>query len=307
MSWFLCTLWPYLVGGLIAWLICGWCARRLKYQPPPKERIVEKMVRVESEAASPRAATPLASASAAPMLDLDAARAAGLKIASQDDFTVIEGVGPAINELIHAAGIRSFAELADTSADTLQSILDGGGRNFKLAVPGTWPDQAHLALHNRWAALKTLQDVLVFGVYPVDAPSAATADDTDELSAARARIASLESQIDAMNAPPALDTAHAKAAGFKLKAMADADDLTVIEGIGPKICSLLHEAGIRRFAQLAQCEEARLQAVLDAAGSRYSLARPGTWAAQARLAANNQWEALKAWQDALDGGEEVQS
>lgn len=91
----------------------------------------------------------------------------------------------------------------------------------------------------------------------------------------------------------------AKAAGFKLK---HPDDLTIIEGIGPKINQLFIDADISTFAQLSQTPVEKMQQVLTEAGSRFSLANPETWAEQATLAANNQWQALKALQDELDGG-----
>ncbi|MER2600191.1 MAG: helix-hairpin-helix domain-containing protein, partial [Caldilineales bacterium] len=67
---------------------------------------------------------------------------------------------------------------------------------------------------------------------------------------------------------------------------ASADDLTVISGIGPKIASILHNNGIRSFAQLAASDTATLRQILDAAGSRYKLADPTTWPEQARFAGN---------------------
>ena len=48
---FLCGLWPYLVGGLIGWLLAGWFARRLKFVEPPVEKIVE--VEVEKHVDNP--------------------------------------------------------------------------------------------------------------------------------------------------------------------------------------------------------------------------------------------------------------
>jgi hypothetical protein len=41
---------------------------------------------------------------------------------------------------------------------------------------------------------------------------------------------------------------------------------------------------------------------LEAAGSRFSMHNPETWAAQSALAANGKWTELSAWQDELDGG-----
>jgi predicted flap endonuclease-1-like 5' DNA nuclease len=96
-----------------------------------------------------------------------------------------------------------------------------------------------------------------------------------------------------------LDTAAAKAAGFKLKGP---NDLTVVEGIGPKINELFNNVGVNTFAQLAKQTMPQMQKVLDDAGARYKLAKPGTWAQQATLAAENKWSELKALQDKLSGG-----
>ncbi len=82
----------------------------------------------------------------------------------------------------------------------------------------------------------------------------------------------------------------------------ETDDLTKIEGIGPKISGLLQAAGIQTFAQLASTDVARLQSILDAAGPRYRIANPSSWPAQARLAASGDWEALQKLQDSLVGG-----
>ena len=81
-----------------------------------------------------------------------------------------------------------------------------------------------------------------------------------------------------------------------------ADDLKKIEGIGPKIEELFHNAGIMTFAQLSETSVETMEAILTEAGPRFSTHNPGTWAQQAGLAAAGKWEELKAWQDELDGG-----
>jgi len=81
------------------------------------------------------------------------------------------------------------------------------------------------------------------------------------------------------------------------------DDLKLIEGIGPKISSLLNLAGIFTFTQLAQTPVADLQAVLDKAGLR--LGDPATWPEQAALAAKGDLAGLQALQDSLKGGRKV--
>ena len=63
------------------------------------------------------------------------------------------------------------------------------------------------------------------------------------------------------------------------------DDLRRIEGIGPKISSVLQAAGIRTFVQLAETDIAQLKDILRDAGIR---ANPGTWPEQASLATVSQ-------------------
>ena len=81
------------------------------------------------------------------------------------------------------------------------------------------------------------------------------------------------------------------------------DDLQMIEGIGPKISQVFHEAGISTFEALAQSDPETLKKHLDNAGIR--LGDPTTWPEQAQLAAEGKWEELQALQDKLKGGREV--
>jgi len=78
------------------------------------------------------------------------------------------------------------------------------------------------------------------------------------------------------------------------------DDLTILEGIGPKIAGVLREAGITTFAQLAATDVARLEEILESADLR--LADPGTWPEQAALAAAGKHEELEQLMGQLKGG-----
>lgn len=80
------------------------------------------------------------------------------------------------------------------------------------------------------------------------------------------------------------------------------DDLKKIEGIGPKIESLLNAEGISSFLQLSKTKADVVKAILDAAGPRFKMHNPGSWAKQAKLAANGKWEDLQKLQDELNGG-----
>jgi predicted flap endonuclease-1-like 5' DNA nuclease len=72
------------------------------------------------------------------------------------------------------------------------------------------------------------------------------------------------------------------------------DDLTLIEGIGPKISRVLRKAGIRTFKELGESSSLRLTQILSEAGIPLGLANPETWPEQARLAAEGRWEDFEA-------------
>lgn len=82
------------------------------------------------------------------------------------------------------------------------------------------------------------------------------------------------------------------------------DDLTKVEGIGPKISQLLIDAGISTFTKLAETDAEKIREILAEAGSRYKSHDPETWPKQAKLAAEGKWDDLKKWQDELNGGKE---
>lgn len=83
-------------------------------------------------------------------------------------------------------------------------------------------------------------------------------------------------------------------------AAAEPDDLTQIEGIGPKISSVLQAAGIATFADLAAADTAHLKQILVDAGLR--IHNPSTWPEQAALARAGRWEDLKAFKSQLNAG-----
>lgn len=80
-----------------------------------------------------------------------------------DDLKAMEGIGPKIEGLLHAAGIKTWRALADTPVEKIQEILDAAGANFSLADPASWPQQADLAANGKWDQLNALQDYLVAG------------------------------------------------------------------------------------------------------------------------------------------------
>ena len=78
------------------------------------------------------------------------------------------------------------------------------------------------------------------------------------------------------------------------------DDLTKLEGIGPKVAKVLKEAGITTFVELANATASDLQKSLDAAGLQ--MMNPEGWIDQAKLAAKGDWNGVAKLQKELKGG-----
>jgi large subunit ribosomal protein L21 len=84
-----------------------------------------------------------------------------------DDLVRIEGIGPKVAEALNAAGITTFAALADSKADDIQKILTEAG--LKMMSPEGWIDQAKLAAEGDWKGFEKLQARLVGGRKPAPA------------------------------------------------------------------------------------------------------------------------------------------
>lgn len=122
--------------------------------------------------------TPLgeeAVASAAPATETVAAAprsvAAKVKLPSgktikQDDLKMVEGIGPKIEGLLNAAGIVTWADLANAPTEDVQKILDEAGPRYRMHQPTTWAKQARMADNGEWAELEKYQDWLDGGREP---------------------------------------------------------------------------------------------------------------------------------------------
>jgi len=89
------------------------------------------------------------------------------------------------------------------------------------------------------------------------------------------------------------------------KTKTKSDNLTKIEGIGPKIASILSDTGYETFAKLSKAKPEKIREILlEKGGKRYAMHDPETWNKQAQLADAEKWEELKKLQDKLKGGRE---
>lgn len=257
--------------------------------------------------------------------------------AEVDDLTRIEGIGPAIAGHLNAASIMSYSQLASAGSGRIREILDAVG-GYGAHDATTWCDQAQLAAVGAWTQLQDWQDRLVGGRPAESAPVTAGADDLTKIEGISPKIAEhlatagittfaqltqasaselkdflAAGGFDSQDPTTWADQAQLAAAGEwdKLGQWQDelnggrvvaSDDLTKIEGIGPQVAGLLNSVGLESFQQLAQTTPDQIKEVLDHAGGIMATMNPSTWPDQAQLAAAGEWDKLKEWQDALDGG-----
>lgn len=108
----------------------------------------------------------LTARAAAPVLiafDEGVAKAVFGKNIKQDDLKVIEGIGPKIEEMFRASGIKTWKALSETSVANCQEVLDGGGDRFKVHDPASWPMQGKMCYENKWTELFKWQDEHDYG------------------------------------------------------------------------------------------------------------------------------------------------
>ncbi len=79
------------------------------------------------------------------------------------------------------------------------------------------------------------------------------------------------------------------------------DRLQALVGIDDRAVELLNQAGIRTFERLAETSMGELTRLMEAAGPRYALANPLSWAEQAGLFLAEDWVALDNLQAELKG------
>ncbi len=77
------------------------------------------------------------------------------EVAAGDDLTVIDGIGPDYSNSLRAAGVTTFAQLAEMSPEAIAELL--AAANTPLIAghdASTWPRQAKLAAAGDWSGLR---------------------------------------------------------------------------------------------------------------------------------------------------------
>ena len=181
-----CILLPVaaaLIGAVLGWLLrslsCG-CddekneieklkAKNTKLEADLKACLSRKPERIEVPVPVSSVSSSLGAAAVTesePKLNFDAAAAKaaiGKKVIG-DDLKVVEGIGPKIEGLFHAEGIKTWYQLSKAPVSRCQEVLNTGGQRYEIHNPSTWPQQAGLAFEGKWEELNALQDRLDGGV-----------------------------------------------------------------------------------------------------------------------------------------------
>jgi predicted flap endonuclease-1-like 5' DNA nuclease len=80
------------------------------------------------------------------------------KQVTENDLTLINGIGPKTAALLQANGITTWESLANTSAEILKRILSEAGGIYKSLDPTHWPKQAFMAARSEWRKLRVFQE-----------------------------------------------------------------------------------------------------------------------------------------------------
>jgi predicted flap endonuclease-1-like 5' DNA nuclease len=108
-------------------------------------------------------------------------------------------------------------------------------------------------------------------------------------------------KFDDLKTPYYTGHAAAEVAATQAPRRAGPDDLTLIEGIGPKSAAALAATGITTFAQIARMSPRELEQVIKEHKVRL-VSTTDTWPQQARLAASGDLTALEDFQKRIKGG-----
>jgi predicted flap endonuclease-1-like 5' DNA nuclease len=176
LGWFLAA---FVLGIVIGWLIRSVTARRQIAKARAQhvdavelERLRGRIANLEpvvAERDELRAAVEAARGAASalqpdPARPPDVAAAPDVGAASavlgrpvvQDDLTVIPGISPAVEDLCHGIGVRTWFDLSTTEASLLRTMLVDAGPRFSTLDPSLWPEMARLLAAAEWQRFKDL-------------------------------------------------------------------------------------------------------------------------------------------------------
>ena len=166
-----------------------------------------------------------------------------------DQFCCIRGIDSTTQDALHKAGFIRFSDLEKATQSELEVALSRNDHQFSSSDFSRWSRLSGLAGKGDWAGFETLQASLADPQGP-------------EVSSEPSIVAPAD---------------------------ADADDLTMVRGIGPATAELLNGAGITTFKALADVGTDRLQKILDTGGAKFDAIDPSLWCRQAQFQLSGTW------------------
>ena len=194
---------------------------------------------------------------------------------SSHNLQIIEGIGPKMEEVLKSNGVENWSDLARQTPESLLLMLSQYGESYRIIDPSSWPDQAKLAINEDFESLILYQKNLEPG----------------QEGLGQVHDSKLEKILISSG----------------LLVTFQENDLKAIEGIGPKIEKLLHDAGITTWATLAETSTERINDILNAAGNNYHLADPASWPQQAALLADGKFQEFEEYKEFLNQGKQPES
>lgn len=215
------------------------------------------------------------------------------KKTEENDLSIIEGIGPKTAELLQKNGITSWGALASKTPSELKDLLSRAGSRFSHLDPSTWTRQANLAAGNHWTRLEKLQDSLDGGKVKADSKSGKKASKSQNESTSKKGKRKVKSSKKASKTKKSKQTSVRRASQTIVVGSAvKTSNLEVIEGIGPKMNSILNKEGIKSWKDLSSYSPGEIRSLLDKYGDRYRIVDVKQWPKQASYAAKGQWSKL---------------
>ena len=269
-------------------------ARKEREAELAKEReAAEAAARAEAEEARAQAAADAADSEALTTA-ADAPAAAPEADAAPADDTSSEAVPTieteeATDEAVAETTAETVAEAAPDAAEEQPAVEETTTEEVAADTGAEVADQAEAAASEAdvveaEAAAPAEEEAVA--ETPVEATEDATADATEPEIAE-------EGETVAATDQPASDADIATGT-----AELSGDDLTTLKGVGPKYATILNDAGISTFAQLAEQTVDRLQEIITEAGST-TAGNEETWPEQARLLATGDQTGFDAYVESL--------
>ncbi len=182
-------------------------------------------------------------------------------VVALDQVLMIGGDSPVVGSPL-VEGAQVMAELLEIRK----------GKKIKVFKKRRRQNYRRTKGHRQWEALISVSEIVMPGAKPKTKASA------------KPKPAAKTDAAEAAEAAPktAAPKAPAKAKADAAPAPAAADDLTVLNGVGPALAKKLNDAGVTRFAQIAAWTEADIAKLEETISGLGVKAEKGGWIAAAK-------------------------